>query len=91
MPTYLYEILDKKNEPTGKTFEWVQSMKDEAFTKHPETGEPCKRAIVLPMVRHNGPAWEWCEDTRRYINTMKPKYIRDDKTGIRKRYPKGGV
>ena len=50
MPTYVYEILDKKGEPTGRTFETVQSMKDPALTKHPETGEPVRRAIVAPAI-----------------------------------------
>jgi hypothetical protein len=50
MPTYLYEILDKKGQPTGVTFEIVQSMKDATLSKHPETGEPCRRAIVAPAI-----------------------------------------
>lgn len=50
MPIYVYEILDKKGQPTGKTFELVQSMKDDALTKHPETGEPVRRAIVVPNI-----------------------------------------
>jgi len=50
MPTYLYELLDTKGQPTGKTFELVQSMKEDALAKHPETGEPCRRAIVAPNI-----------------------------------------
>lgn len=50
MPIYVYEILDKKGEPTGETFEIVQSMKDDALTKHPETGKPVRRAIVVPNI-----------------------------------------
>lgn len=50
MPTYVYEILDKKGQPTGQTFEIVQSMKVDALTKHPETGEPVRRAIVAPQI-----------------------------------------
>ncbi|MCC6321378.1 MAG: FmdB family transcriptional regulator [Phycisphaerales bacterium] len=53
MPTYVYEILDKRGEPTGKSFEHFQSMKDAALTKHPETGEPCRRAIVAPAIAGN--------------------------------------
>ena len=33
MPTYLYEVLDKKGDPTGRTFEVIQSMKEDALTK----------------------------------------------------------
>jgi hypothetical protein len=50
MPTYVYEILDKKGQPTGRTFEIVQPMKDDPLTKHPETGEPVRRAIVAPAI-----------------------------------------
>lgn len=50
MPTYEYELLDDSGEPTGERFEWSQSMKDDALTKHPESGKPCRRAIVPPMV-----------------------------------------
>ena len=53
MPTYLYEILSGKGdkaEPTGETFEIVQMMKDAPLTKHPETGKPCRRAIVAPAI-----------------------------------------
>lgn len=50
MPTYDYEILDKKGEPTGETFEYVQRMADEPLTEHPETGKPCRRAISAPAI-----------------------------------------
>jgi predicted nucleic acid-binding Zn ribbon protein len=50
MPMYEYEILDAKGNPTGKTFEIVQSMKDKALTKHPETGEPVQRVIQVPNI-----------------------------------------
>lgn len=50
MPLYTYEILDKKGEPTGETFEIHQSMKDDTLTKEPETGRPCRRAIVAPAI-----------------------------------------
>lgn len=43
MPTYVYEVLDKNGEGTGRTFEHVAPMSDEALTKHPETGEPVRR------------------------------------------------
>jgi len=50
MPTYDYELLDDQGEPTGETFEWVQPMKDKALTEHPETGQPCRRAISAPAI-----------------------------------------
>ncbi len=48
MPTYVYEVLDKKGKPTGRTFEHMQSIKADPLTKDPETGEPVRRAIVAP-------------------------------------------
>jgi len=53
MPTYIYDILDKRDEPTGETFECFQPMKDAALTKHPESGKPCRRAIVAPAIASN--------------------------------------
>lgn len=51
MPIYVYEILDKPGgEPTGATFEIVQSMKDQALTTHPETGAPVRRCITAPNI-----------------------------------------
>ncbi|MCC6675819.1 MAG: FmdB family transcriptional regulator [Phycisphaerales bacterium] len=50
MPIYVYEFLDKKGEPTGETFEIVQSMKDDALTKDPSTGRPVRRAILVPNI-----------------------------------------
>jgi predicted nucleic acid-binding Zn ribbon protein len=50
MPTYVYEILDRKGAPTGRTFEVMQSIRDDALTRHPRTGEPVRRAIVLPVL-----------------------------------------
>lgn len=50
MPIYVYEILTTKGEPTGRTFELHQSMKDDALAKHPETGEPVRRVIQAPAI-----------------------------------------
>lgn len=50
MPTYVYELLDRSGTPTGESFEIVQSMKDKSLTKHPETGQACRRAIVAPNI-----------------------------------------
>ena len=43
MPVYVY-----KNLTTGETFEVQQSIKESAWTEHPETGDPVKR-IVQPV------------------------------------------
>jgi predicted nucleic acid-binding Zn ribbon protein len=50
MPTYIYETLDKRGQPTGETFELVQSIKADPLTRHPETGQPVRRAIVAPTL-----------------------------------------
>lgn len=53
MPLYVYELLDSRGRPTGRTFEHVQSMKDPPLTAHPQTGQPCRRAIVAPAIASN--------------------------------------
>jgi predicted nucleic acid-binding Zn ribbon protein len=50
MPTYVYEILTKKGEGTERYFEVVQSMKEPALEKHPETGEPVRRVPQAPTI-----------------------------------------
>lgn len=50
MPIYVYEFLDTSGKGTGETFEIVQSMKDDALTRHPDTGRPCRRAITPPTI-----------------------------------------
>ena len=50
MPTYVYDILTPHGEPTGRTIEIFQSIKDSALAKHPDTGEPMRRAIVAPQI-----------------------------------------
>jgi predicted nucleic acid-binding Zn ribbon protein len=49
MPTYVYEVLNAKGEPTGETFEVVQRMKDKALSTDPK-GRPCRRAVVAPNI-----------------------------------------
>lgn len=43
MPIYVYEVRS-----TGEQFEVHQSMKDDALTQHPETGEAVRRVILPP-------------------------------------------
>lgn len=50
MPTYVYEILNDRGEGTGRTFEHVQSMRERALTRHPETGEPVRRVPQAPAI-----------------------------------------
>lgn len=46
MPTYIYETIPAKKGATPKRYEIKQSIKDSAYTRHPETGEPIKRVIA---------------------------------------------
>ena len=53
MLTYIYETL-RRSGKTAKRYELRQSIKDAPLTKHPATGEPIRRCIVLstdPFVR----------------------------------------
>jgi hypothetical protein len=50
MPTYVYEFLTKDGKPTGRTCELVHSIKDAAFTKHPESGEVIRRVPAVPTI-----------------------------------------
>lgn len=46
MATYVYETIPQKADEKPRRFELRQSMKDAAYTAHPETGEPIRRIIV---------------------------------------------
>ncbi|MFC5847128.1 FmdB family zinc ribbon protein [Deinococcus petrolearius] len=59
MPTYLY-----KNIETGEIYELVQSMRDEAYTAHPETGAPVKRVLARPGIAFKGSGF--------YVNDSRP-------------------
>ncbi|MFH1498915.1 MAG: zinc ribbon domain-containing protein [Verrucomicrobiota bacterium] len=45
MATYVYETIPQKPGQPPVVFEVQQSMKDQALTRHPETGEPVRRVI----------------------------------------------
>lgn len=44
MATYIYETTDPKK--PVRRFELQQSMKDDALSRHPETGEAIRRVIT---------------------------------------------
>lgn len=46
MATYIYETIPQKKGQKPRRFEIQQSMKDDALTKDPKTGEPVKRVIT---------------------------------------------
>ncbi|MBK1880607.1 FmdB family zinc ribbon protein, partial [Pelagicoccus mobilis] len=45
MATYVYETIPQSPDEKPERFEIQQSMKDDALTSHPETGQPVKRVI----------------------------------------------
>ena len=45
MPTYVYETIPQRPDQPPARFEVVQSMKDAALTRRPDTGEPVRRVI----------------------------------------------
>jgi predicted nucleic acid-binding Zn ribbon protein len=46
MAIYIYETIPAAPDEPSRTFELRQSMKDDAFSHHPETGEPIRRVIT---------------------------------------------
>jgi predicted nucleic acid-binding Zn ribbon protein len=51
MPTYVYEVIrEEGDDRPAERFEVVQSMKDDALTRHPETGAPVRRVILPPNI-----------------------------------------
>lgn len=46
MTTYVYETIPAKAGEKPRYFEFKQSMKEAALTKHPETGEPIRRVVL---------------------------------------------
>ena len=46
MPIYVYETIPARKGAKPKRYEIKQSIKDAAFVKHPQTGEPIKRIIA---------------------------------------------
>lgn len=46
MPTYVYETIPKDESEEPIRFELKQSIKEEALTRHPETGQPVRRVIT---------------------------------------------
>lgn len=63
MPKYVYQGLE-----SGTQYEFEQSFHDEAYTHHPETGEPMKRLIFAPAVVFKGSGW-YAKDSKAGTST----------------------
>jgi predicted nucleic acid-binding Zn ribbon protein len=46
MPTYVYETIPQFEGDTPKRFEIRQSMKDNALSQHPDSGQPVRRIPI---------------------------------------------
>ena len=46
MATYVYETIPQAAGEQPERFEIQQSMKDDALTRHPQTGQPIRRVIT---------------------------------------------
>lgn len=46
MPTYVYETIPRTEDEQPKRFEIRQSMKDDALTHHPDSGQPVRRVPI---------------------------------------------
>lgn len=46
MPTYVYETIPQFEGEPVKRFEMRQSMKDDALTQHPDSGQPIRRVPI---------------------------------------------
>ncbi len=46
MPNYVYETITTKPGEKPRLFEFYQSILDEPFTEHQETGEPIRRVAL---------------------------------------------
>ena len=68
MPTYLYKNLE-----TGEIYELVHSMREEAYTAHPETGVPIKRVLARPGIAFKGGGF--------HANDYRPKEKKSESKG----------
>ncbi|MEM9017781.1 MAG: hypothetical protein AAGC68_12270, partial [Verrucomicrobiota bacterium] len=60
MPTYIYETIPEDPTEEPVRFEIRQSMKEDALSTHPETGERVKRVITggISTLRSRGSSLE---------------------------------
>lgn len=58
MPTYVYETIPQFADEQPKRFEIRQSMKDNALTQHPDSGQPIRRIPIggTGLMGGSGPA-----------------------------------
>lgn len=82
MPIYVYECI-KPDGSSGERFEIQQSMKDDALTEHPDSGEPVRRVFLPPNLttRYSPGATKDKLDNKNLESTGFTKYEKDKLTG----------
>lgn len=82
MPIYVYEVIEPDGR-AGARFEITQSMKEEALTLHPETGEPVRRVLLPPNLTTRYTPGQTADrlENKRLEKAGFTKYERDKLTG----------
>jgi predicted nucleic acid-binding Zn ribbon protein len=82
MPIYIYEVVNEDGSG-GQRFELQQSMKDDALTTHPETGQPVRRVLLPPNLatRYTPGQTKSRLDNRNVEKAGFTKYEKDKLTG----------
>ena len=74
MPKYVYQNIN-----TGEQYEFEQRFSEDAYTHHPETGEPIKRLIFAPAVVFKGSGW-YAKDSK---SSAKPQTKSESKPEVK--------
>ena len=82
MPIYVYQVISEDG-AEGETFEFEQSMKEDALTKHPATGQPVQRVYLPPNIstKYTPGRTKSLIDTKNVEKAGFTKYERDKLTG----------
>lgn len=82
MPIYVYQVINPDGSE-GECFEIEQSMKDDALTRHPQTGEPVRRVYQAPNLttKYSPGATKSKLETKNVEKAGFTKYERDKLTG----------
>jgi putative FmdB family regulatory protein len=72
MPVYVY-----KNLATGETFEVEQSIREDAWTEHPESGDPVKRIVQPVGIAFKGSGF-YVNDSKKTSGGAAPKAAASD-------------
>ena len=83
---------DYKCNECDHVYELFHGMSDDPEFECPKCkSKEATKQIGIPLILDGKPSWDKHEDIKRFINKSKPKRIKDERTGISKPFPKGGV